>query len=94
MLYQTKNEIIKELETVAAEPTDKSNPLTDKEIVRPTAIIVTIEMLRKILIIFELVKNKSGSENVKKRIIKITAKITPHLFKKFNIFFEFNVSII
>jgi hypothetical protein len=35
----------------ATDPTDKSNPFTDKEIVIPIAMIVTIEIERKILII-------------------------------------------
>jgi hypothetical protein len=35
----------------ATEPTDKSNPFTAREMVIPIAIIVTIEIERKILII-------------------------------------------
>ena len=79
-LYQTKNETTKELASVAVEPTDKSNPLTVKETVKPIAIIVTIEMLRKILIKFVPCRNV-GAVVAKNRTRARIARTIPQSFK-------------
>ena len=48
---QTNIEITIAFDKEATDPTDKSNPSTDKDMVIPIAMIVTIEMERKILMI-------------------------------------------
>lgn len=53
----TNMEITIAFDNVATEPTDKSKPFTAREIVSPTAMMVTIEIDRKILMIFPDCKN-------------------------------------
>jgi hypothetical protein len=77
------------LDSEATEPTDKSNPLTDNEIVIPIAIIVTIEMERSILMmLFPWIK--VGLEAANTPINTIIVKIVPYLYKKLNMAFEFD----
>jgi hypothetical protein len=79
----TNMEITTATDIDAVEPTDKSNPPTDREIVIPIAIIVTMDMERKIFIILDCVKNLS-EEKVKNITSKTIVKIVPYLYRKSN----------
>jgi hypothetical protein len=65
------------------EPTDKSNPSTDKDMVIPTAIMVTIEIDLRILTIFA--PSMKAGLVIEKIIIKAKIVIiVPYLYKKSN----------
>jgi hypothetical protein len=83
----TNIEITIAFDNEATDPTDKSNPLTESEIVIPIAIMVTMEMERNILMmLFPWIK--AGLEAAKTAINTIMVKIVPYLYKKLKIAFE------
>lgn len=61
-------EITIAFDNVATEPTDKSKPFTASEIVSPTAMMVTIEIDRKILMIFPDCKNAGSAAGIQQSI--------------------------
>ena len=67
----------------AIDPTERSNPLTDKEIVTPMAIIVTIDIDLRMLTIL-LPSIKAGFTAVKMKINSKIVMIVPYLYKKSN----------
>jgi hypothetical protein len=68
---------------VAIEPTERSNPSTVKDTVIPIAITVTMDILRKMEIMLDVVRNISGIRKEKNaNIIKI-ARTLPHFVTKF-----------
>jgi hypothetical protein len=84
----TNIEITIAFDKEATDPTERSKPLTESEIVIPIAIMVTIEMERNILImLFPWIKEGLAAANT--TISKTIVRIVPYLYKKLNKEFEF-----
>lgn len=64
-------------DSVATDPTDKSKPFTANEMVKPTAMMVTIEIDRRILMIFPDCKN-AGFDAANITINTTMVKIVPY----------------
>jgi hypothetical protein len=76
----TNMEITIAFEREATEPTDKSNPFTASETVMPMAMIVTIEMDRRMLMmLFPWIND--GLAMVKTAINTKIVKMVPYLYK-------------
>ena len=80
---QTNMEITIALDRDATDPTDKSKPLTVREMVMPIAIIVTIEMDLKILMTL-LDWMNAGFARANTAINTKMVMMVPYLYKKSN----------
>jgi hypothetical protein len=77
-LYHIRQDTTTALDRDATDPTERSNPPTEREVETPMAMTVTIEIERRILIILLEVR-KLGAMIPKKAIRTITVRIVPHL---------------
>ena len=75
--YQTNIDMTIAFEREATEPTDKSNPPTEREMVMPIAIIVTMEIERRMVTILLVCRNDGfAAENPTiNKTIRITVPI-------------------